>query len=129
MTSSACGWRLGFELPPKRTVSKWADDQRFIARGTGPEPGRWRTDRLPLLREPMDSVHEPDVDVSVFMCSSQAAKTELLINIAAYFVDQDPAPQMFVLPTLELADSFSTKRFTAYAVSPSDETSGSPAWM
>ena len=107
-----CGWRLGLELPPKRTISQWADEKRFIARGTGPEPGRWRTDRLPLLREPMDCVHEPNVDVAVFMCSSQAAKTELLINISAFFVDQDPAPQMFVLPTLELADSFSTKRFT-----------------
>ena len=107
-----CGWRLGFDLPPKRSISQWADEERIIARGTGPEPGRWRTDRLPLLREPMDSVQDPSVDVSVFMCSSQAAKTELLINIAAYFVDQDPSPQMFVLPTLELADSFSTKRFT-----------------
>lgn len=110
--AKACGWRLGFELPPRRTVSQWADEERIIARGTGPEPGRWRTDRLPLLREPMDSVHDANVDVSVWMCSSQAAKTEGLINIAGYYIDQDPAPQMFVLPTLELADSFSTKRFT-----------------
>lgn len=106
------GWRLGFELPPKRTVSQWADEERVIARGTGPEPGRWRTDRLPLLREPMDAVHDPFVDVLVWMCSSQAAKTEGLVNIAGYYIDQDPAPQMFTLPTLDLADSFSTKRFT-----------------
>lgn len=106
------GWLLGLELPPKMTVSQWADAKRIIARGTGPEPGRWRTDRLPLTREVMDAVHEGSPECIVLMCSSQAAKTEILINIAGYYVDQDPAPQMFVLPTLELADSFSTKRFT-----------------
>lgn len=106
-----CGWVTGLELPPRLTVSQWADQHRIIARGTGPEPGRWRTDRLPLLREVMDSVNDPDVDVVVMMCSSQAAKTETLVNIAGYFIDQDPAPIIFVLPTLEVADSFSTKRF------------------
>jgi len=104
------GARLGFQLPPRLTVSQWADGNRFIARGTGPEPGRWRTDRLPLLRQVMDAVNDAAVHTVVLKCSSQAAKTEVLINVAAFFVDQDPAPQMFVLPTLELADSFSTKR-------------------
>lgn len=105
------GWTYGLELPPRMTVSQWADAHRVIARGTGPEPGRWRTDRLPLLRQVMDAVNDPDIDVVVLMCSSQAAKTETLVNIAGFFIDQDPAPQLFVLPTLELADSFSTKRF------------------
>jgi phage terminase large subunit GpA-like protein len=106
------GWTLGLALPPRLSVSQWADAKRVIARGTGPEPGRWRTDRTPWLREPMDSVVDPDGRITVLKFSSQTAKTEALINIASYFVDQDPAPQLFVLPTLELADSFSTKRFT-----------------
>lgn len=105
------GWSQGFELPPDRTVSEWADECRVIAQGTSPEPGRWRTDRLPLLREVMDSITDPSVHTLVLFCSSQVAKTEVLMNIAGYFIDQDPAPQMFVLPTLELADSFSVSRF------------------
>ena len=107
----ADGARLGFRLPPRLTVSQWSDAHRFIARGTGPEPGRWRTDRLPLLRQVMDAVNDPSIHTVVLKCSSQAAKTEVLINVAGFFIDQDPAPAMFVLPTLELADSFSTKRF------------------
>lgn len=105
------GWKLGLELPPRLTVSQWADAYRYIARGTGPEPGRWRTDRTPWLREPMDEVTNPAVDVIVLKMSSQVGKTEILINVAGYFIDQDPAPQMFVLPTLQLADSFSRSRF------------------
>lgn len=106
------GWSLGLELPPKQTVSQWADAKRMIAQGTGPEPGRWRTDRTPYLREPMDSMSDPDIETVVLMMSSQVGKTEVLLNVAGYYVEQDPAPQMLVLPTLELADSFSTKRFT-----------------
>lgn len=106
------GWRLGFQLPPKQTVSQWADAKRMVAQGTGPEPGRWRTDRTPYLREPMDSVCDPDTEITVLKMSSQVGKTEVVINVAGFFIDQDPAPQMLVLPTLELADSFSTKRFT-----------------
>jgi len=107
----ADGARLGFQMPPRLTVSQWSDAHRFIARGTGPEPGRWRTDRLPLLRQVMDAVNDPNIHTVVLKCSSQAAKTEVLINVAAFFIDQDAAPAMFVLPTLDLADSFSTKRF------------------
>lgn len=105
------GWSVGLALPPKWTVSQWSDAKRYIARGTGPEPGRWRTARTPFLAEPMDAITDPDVEIVVLMCSSQVGKTELLINVAGYYIDQDPAPLLFVLPSLELADSFSTKRF------------------
>jgi phage terminase large subunit GpA-like protein len=106
------GWHLGLELPPKQTVSQWADAKRYIAAGTGPEAGRWRTDRTPYLRGPMDALADADIETVVLMMSSQVGKTEVLINAACYFIDQDPSPQMLVLPSLELADSFSTKRFT-----------------
>jgi phage terminase large subunit GpA-like protein len=106
----ACGWRLGLELPPKLTVSQWADAERMIAAGTGPEPGRWRTDRTPFLRGPMDAVCDPDVHTVVLMMSSQVGKTEVAINVLAYFIAQDPAPVMLVLPDLGMAESFSKNR-------------------
>lgn len=109
---SACGWRLGLELPPRLTVSQWADAHRGIAAGTGPEPGRWRTDRAPWTREPMDAFNDPDVEIVVLKWSSQVGKTEVLMNVAGYFIDQDPSPQLFVLPDLGIADSFSRSRFS-----------------
>lgn len=111
-TAVECGWVLGLERPPRLTVSKWADEHRFIAQGTSPEPGRWNTDRAPWTREPMDAVNDPDVDTLVLEWSSQVAKTEVLINVAGYYIAQDPSPQLFVLPDLGLADSFSRSRFT-----------------
>lgn len=109
-TADASGWRLGLELPPRLTVSQWADANRYIAAGTGPETGRWRTDRAPYSREPMDAFNDPDIDTVVLKWSSQVGKTEVLLNVAAFFICQDPAPQMFVLPDLQIADSFSRNR-------------------
>ncbi len=105
------GWVRGLELPPRQTVSEWADANRIIAAGTSPEPGRWSTARAPFTREPMDCFNDPDVDTVVLEWSSQIAKTEVLINVAAFFIAQDPSPQLFVLPDLGLAESFSRSRF------------------
>lgn len=39
--------------------------------------------------------------------------TEIVLNIAGYFMHQDPAPMLCVLPTLELAQSFAKDRLAA----------------
>lgn len=106
-----CGWRLGFDLPPKMTVSEWADQHRHIAKGTGPEEGRWRTERAPFQREPMDAFNDLANDVIVLKMSSQVGKTEILINASCYFIDHEPAPQMLVMPDLGNAEDFSRVRF------------------
>jgi len=38
----------------KLTVSEWADKERRLSKKGSAEPGPWRTDRNPPLREPMD---------------------------------------------------------------------------
>jgi len=105
------GWVQGFTSPPKQTISQWADKNRQIAAGTGPRSGSWRTDEVPFQREPMDVASDPDVETTVLMWSSQVGKTEILINVLGYYVDAEPAPILFVLPSLQLADSFSRTRF------------------
>lgn len=107
----SCGWRLGLDLPPSITISQWADAKRMVAKGTGPEPGRWRTDRAPFQREPMDAVNDLDNEIVVLKWSSQVGKTEILINVSGFFVEQDPAPQLFVMPDLGNAEGFSRTRY------------------
>lgn len=94
----------------KMTGSEWADKYRYIAPGTTPEPGPWRTDRVPYLREPMDISTDRSTETIVMMCSSQVGKSEFLLNVMGYYVDQEPAPQLMLQPTLEAADSFSKER-------------------
>ena len=92
------------------TGSEWADLYRYVAPGTSPEPGEWRTDRVPYLREPMDVATNRETEMVVMMTSSQIGKSEALLNIMGYYVDQEPAPQLMVQPTVEAAESFSKER-------------------
>ena len=59
----------------------------------------------------MDALNEPGVSEVVFMTSAQVGKTEILNNILAYFIHQDPSPILFIQPTLDMAESWSKDRF------------------
>jgi len=95
---------------PRLLVSEWADRYRRIPRGTSPEPGAWHTDRAPYVRGIMDAVCDPAIETVVAMMASQMGKTEALLNILGYFVDQDPAPILMVQPTIEALEAFSKER-------------------
>lgn len=101
---------LAVAPPPKITVSQWADANREIAKGTGPFPGRWLTDRAPYQRGMMDAFTEPGVEEIVLMTASQVGKTEVIMNGLGYFVDVDPSAILSVLPTVELAEAWSKER-------------------
>ena len=58
----------------------------------------------------MDSVSDPLIEETVVMKSAQVGWTEIINNIAGFFIDQDPAPIMVVQPTLEMAEGWSTDR-------------------
>lgn len=99
-----------FKPRSKLSGSEWADLYRYIAPGTSPEPGEWRTSRVPYLREPMDSMTDRHTEIVVMCCSSQVGKSEALLNVMGFFVDQEPAPQLMLQPTLEAAENFSKER-------------------
>lgn len=92
------------------TGTQWADKYRYVAPGTSPEPGPWRTSRVPYLAEPMDLMTDTKTETVVLMCSSQVGKSELLLNVMGYYADQEPAPQLMLQPTVETAEAFSKER-------------------
>ena len=110
--SSIWGDKFTRKLRPKSrlTGSEWADRYRYVAPGTSPEPGPWRTNRVPYLREPMDSLTDSVTEYVVMMCSSQVGKSEFVLNIMGYYADQEPAPQLMLQPTVEAAEAFSKER-------------------
>jgi phage terminase large subunit GpA-like protein len=58
----------------------------------------------------MDAVSDPLIEEVVVMKSAQVGWTEIINNIAGYFIDQDPSPIMVMQPTLEMAEGWSTDR-------------------
>lgn len=96
--------------PPKLSISQWADERRYLSPEASSEHGRWKTSRAPYQREVMDVIGDPSTQDVVLKWSAQVGKSEILYNATGYYIDQDPSPILFVLPTLEMAESTSKDR-------------------
>ena len=96
---------------PDLTVSEWADEYRILDQGSSSEPGRWRTDRTPYLREIMDSLSSrSEDDVIVFMKGAQVGATEAGNNWLGYVIHHAPGPMLYVMPTVDSAKRASKQR-------------------
>lgn len=115
MTASyAAAYAEGICPPPVMAMDTWADAVRRLPAKSSPEPGQWRTDRVPFMREPMQALSsESPVEEVSLMKGTQIAGTEVLINTVLYVVDHDPTSLMIVLPTLGMAKRFSRQRLQA----------------
>lgn len=96
--------------PHRLSVAEWADKFRMLSAESNPEPGPWRTDTVPYLREPMETISQPGIEEVVFLGPSQVGKTELELNVVGYFVHQEPCPMLIVLPTAEVGEAWSRER-------------------
>ena len=96
--------------PPNLKISAWADSYRKLSPEASAEAGQWKTDRAEYQREIMDTFNDPNIQRIVCMTSSQVGKTEIVLNLIGYFVDQDPSPLLVVQPTLQMGQAFSKDR-------------------
>ena len=60
----------------------------------------------------MEAISDRRVHTIVVKSSAQVGKTEMLLNIAGYFIHQDPSPMLFLQPTVAMAQAFSKDRLT-----------------
>lgn len=101
----------GLRPDPDLTVSQWADKYRMLSNKASAEPGPWRTDRTPYLREIMDCMSSSSpIQKVVFMAGAQLGKTEGINNVVGYMISEAPGPAMFVQPTIEMARRLSKQR-------------------
>lgn len=96
---------------PLLTVSEWADERRILSPKASSEHGPWRTSRTPYLRKPMDDLSATSkVQEVVLVFGSQMGKSEMLNCWMGYAMDIQPAPTLFVQPTIDLAKRYSKMR-------------------
>lgn len=101
--SDAADWLVEALQPePILRVSDWADKHRMLSSKSASEPGPWRTDRTPYLKEIMDvlSSDHPAKKI-VFKKGAQVGGTEAGNNWVGYIIDHSPGPLMLVLPRVE----------------------------
>jgi phage terminase large subunit GpA-like protein len=101
----------GFAPDPPMTVSEWADAYRFLSQKASAEPGRWRTERTPYLKEIMDELSPSrSTEEVVFVKGAQVGGTECGNNWLGYVIDYAPGPMLAVQPTVDMAKRNSKTR-------------------
>jgi len=101
----------GARPDPVLTVSEWADTYRTLSQRASAEPGPWRTDRTPYLREIMDCLSPSSlVETVVLMKGAQVGGTECGNNWIGYIIHQAPGLMLAVQPTVEMAKRNSKQR-------------------
>lgn len=101
---------VGMMPPDDLTVTEWAEQRRRLSSESSAEPGPWRTERTPYLREVMDTFTDPKVRHTVMVAASQVGKSEVLNNCIGYIIDEDPGSILFVHPTTIDAKEYSKLR-------------------
>jgi len=101
--------RDGLRPDAPMTVSEWATAYRVLP-ATSAAPGRYRVDKTPYAREPMDCLGLGGPQTVVLMWGSQLGKSELGNNWLGWIVDQSPGPTLLVQPTVERAEEYSRER-------------------
>jgi phage terminase large subunit GpA-like protein len=108
--SAAAVVRKRLRRPPRISLSEWADRYRYVSPPAA-HPGPWRTDRVPYLREIMDTISSPDYQRVLIVKCSQSAGSESLINAIGYYIDQEPSSILVIQPNVEpMAKDFSKDR-------------------
>lgn len=99
--------------PEKITMSKWVEKNIILSSISSRFAGRWSNSMTPWLVEPMDCMSPNSGYNHVVLCfASQLGKTAILINGICYYIDIDPGPIMWFLPSDSQAKHFSKTKLS-----------------
>lgn len=111
--NSAIGMSLRlWSPPPVLTISEWAEQNMWLSREDSNEPGKYHLDRAPFQKEPLDVIGDNNTRRVTLVWASQLGKTIMMKTIIGYYMDQEPSPMLYIMPTLTLARIFSKRRIT-----------------
>lgn len=117
LTVSRKAFADGIRPSPPLDMDDYADQYRRLSEKSSPEPGQWKTSRVPFMREPMKCLsNSSDVQDVSLMKGTQISGTETGNNFACYVIDHMPGPMMIVQPTLDMGKRYSRQRFTPMTI-------------
>jgi terminase, large subunit len=90
--------------PPNLTGSEWADANYRTERG------KFRVRKAEYQRGILDAMTDPKIETVTVMASSQVGKSECELSTILYYVLQDPAHILVVLPNEKTAKEWSKER-------------------
>lgn len=97
-------------VDPIEKISDYAASKRILPTGT-PFPGLWDNQHTPYLVEPMDNMSPwSPIQHTVVMKGPQLGFTGAAENVVCYWMDESPAPILFMSATDDLLIDWAGKR-------------------
>src|SRR6266540_7324296 len=96
--------------PPALTVSQWADGARVLPESSASRGARYRTDRVPYLRDVMDCSTAAGVQRIVVMKAHQVGASEAIYNVVAFHMVYRACPMLLVMPTADAGQAVAKER-------------------
>lgn len=97
-------------VPERRTVTEWADAERFLPE-TSTAEGRYRSSVVPYARRWQDLSADPSVPLIVLCWATQTTKSTVIENAMGYRIQHMPSPMVTVQPKIDAAESWAKERF------------------
>ena len=111
--SPSVGYRAGSAvgIKPPSTEAAWRWMERnIVLDGGSVVPGRYSTELTPMVRVVADQFQKRTLRRVVLMVSAQSAKTQLMLNLFNWTVNEDPGPSMWVMANADMMSEFLKKR-------------------
>lgn len=117
-TFDGSAWADGLDVPPPLTVSQWADRYRQLLPPVA-EPGPWRTERTPFLRQIMDWLSPDDPCREVIVVKgAKVGASAAADNWLGYTIHYSPAATLIVHPTVDMAKKYAKERVNPLCAQP-----------
>ncbi len=89
---------------------QWAESNLELSSRSTAFPGKYSTEQTPYVRQPLEDFKDPSIRQITLCFSAQSAKTQTMLTMLAYSIDQDPGPVLLVQSSMDAAKSFSKNR-------------------
>lgn len=104
-------WADAWAPEPELTVAEWSDANIVLSSKASAEPGQFRTDRTPYVKEILESLSPTSpVQRVVWMAGAQLGKSQSGFNWIGAVADMWPGPMLLVQPTVDMAKKVSKQR-------------------
>ena len=98
-------------IPEVPFVHDWAKDHRMMSTEVTAKAGMYDIEQTPYMREPGESIDDPEVTTTVLQLASRLGKTEnCILNAIGRSVHLDPHNILVVYPTKDAAGKFAKEQ-------------------
>ena len=100
-----------FHRREKLSIPEWCEKNLVLSARVTNIPGPYSTNLTPYCREPLEAFGNDNIRRITLVWGAQTSKTTTILAGLAYRLAENPCPSLWVMPSEQLARSFSETRW------------------